>query len=175
MIGNFNPTDLGSKDMHKHYVCELENLGNGIYRTKIKDQLVIDTLYINSLIDSAQHNAGEYVYKLASQSGIFPSSVDMKATFQSGGLANESSNKALKSLVLSRITEILKKSPIQKTAVGFSDFLINVVCFNKPIKSEQELHLLKLGLNAISERLYRKKSINSKSCCLNAVQSVVQA
>ena len=173
-IGNFNPTDLGTKELHSHFDCELESLGKGILRTRIKNQLVIDKLFINSLIDDKQHNAGEFIYKLASQSGIFPSSVNLIATFQDGGLANTSSHKSLKALVLTRITKILQNSRTH-TAVGLPDFLINVVCFNKSITSEQELHLLKLGLNAISERLYRKKSENSKDCCLNAVESVVQA
>ena len=174
-IGNFNPTDLGTKELHSHFDCELESLGKGILRTRIKNQLVIDKLFINSLIDDKQHNAGEFIYKLASQSGIFPSSVNLIATFQDGGLANTSSHKSLKALVLTRITKILQNSRTHNTAVGLPDFLINVVCFNKSITSEQELHLLKLGLNAISERLYRKKSENSKDCCLNAVESVVQA
>ena len=177
-IGNFNPTDLGTKELHSHFDCELESLGKGILRTRIKNQLVIDKLFINSLIDDKQHNAGEFIYKLASQSGIFPSSVNLIATFQDGGLANTSSHKSLKALVLTRITKILQNSRTtgaKNTAVGLPDFLINVVCFNKSITSEQELHLLKLGLNAISERLYRKKSENSKDCCLNAVESVVQA
>tara|TARA_R100001443_G_scaffold30249_5_gene43856 strand:+ start:15648 stop:16187 length:540 start_codon:yes stop_codon:yes gene_type:complete len=174
-IGNFNPTDLGTKELHSHFDCELESLGKGIFRTRIKNQLVIDKLFINSLIDEKQHNAGEFIYKLASQSGIFPSSVNLIATFQDGGLANTSSHKSLKALVLTRITKILRTQGGRNTSVGLPDFLINVVCFNKSITSEQELHLLKLGLNAISERLYRKKSENSKDCCLNAVESVVQA
>tara|TARA_Y100000361_G_scaffold149093_1_gene162858 strand:- start:362 stop:898 length:537 start_codon:yes stop_codon:yes gene_type:complete len=173
-IGNFNPTDLGTKELHSHFDCELESLGKGILRTRIKNQLVIDKLFINSLIDEKQHNAGEFIYKLASQSGIFPSSVNLIATFQDGGLANTSSHKSLKALVLTRITKILRNDG-RRISVGLPDFLINVVCFNKSITSEQELHLLKLGLNAISERLYRKKSENSKDCCLNAVESVVQA
>jgi len=174
-IGNFNPTDLGTKELHSHFDCELESLGKGILRTRIKNQLVIDKLFINSLIDEKQHNAGEFIYKLASQSGIFPSSVNLIATSQDGGLPNTSSHKSLKALVLTRITKILRTEGCRNTAVGLPDFLINVVCFNKSITSEQELHLLKLGLNAISERLYRKKSENSKDCCLNAVESVVQA
>ena len=173
-IGNFNPTDLGTKELHSHFDCELESLGKGILRTRIKNQLVIDKLFINSLIDEKQHNAGEFIYKLESQSGIFPSSVNLIATFQDGGLANTSSHKSLKALVLTRITKILRNDG-RRISVGLPDFLINVVCFNKSITSEQELHLLKLGLNAISERLYRKKSENSKDCCLNAVESVVQA
>jgi len=178
LIGNFNPTDLGTKELHSHFECELEDLGTGIYRTRIKTQIYIDKLFINSLIDESQHHAGEFIYKLASKSGMFPSSVNMNATFQDGGMSNTASHKSLKSVVLTRITKILRNSRTtgaKNTAIGLPDFLINVVCFDKPISSEQELHLLKLGLNAISERLYRKNLDNSKECCINAVESVVQA
>ena len=172
MIGHFNATDLGNKFFHDKNDCEIQDLGNGYLRCKNNTQLLIDRLYINKLIDSDQHQAGEYVLKVASRSGIFPSSVQLNAMPQNNSQPSFSSHKSMKALVLKQITKYFKSSVQQGQ---LSSFVIDVVCFEKNINKQSDLHLLKLGLNVISNHLYISKSNNSKDCCSHAVQSVVQA
>lgn len=173
MIGNFKFTDLGNKFFHDKNECELQDLGNGYLRCKNKTQLLIDRLYINKLIDSDQHQAGEYVLEVASRSGIFPTSIRLNSMPQNNSQPSFSSHKSMKALMLKQITKFFKS----RTGNGMllSNFVIDVVCFEKPIDKQSDLHLLKLGLNVISNHLYQSKSNNSKDCCSYAVQSVVQA
>jgi len=172
MIGLFNATDLGNKYFHDKHDCEIQDLGNGYLRCKNNTQLLIDRLYINKLIDSDQHQAGEYVLGVASRSGMFPTSVKLDLMPQNNSQPSFSSHKSMKALVLKQITKYFKNSAQQGK---LSSFVIDVVCFEKNINKQSDLHLLKLGLNVISNHLYISKSNNSKSCCSHAVQSVVQA
>ena len=172
MIGNFKFTDLGNKFFHDKNECELQDLGNGYLRCKNKTQLLIDRLYINKLIDSDQHQAGEYVLEVASRSGIFPTSIRLNSMPQNNSQPSFASHKSMKALMLKQITKYFKNSAQQGV---LSNFVIDVVCFEKPIDKQSDLHLLKLGLNVISNHLYQSKSNNSKDCCSYAVQSVVQA
>ena len=172
MIGNFKFTDLGNKFFHDKNECELQDLGNGYLRCKNKTQLLIDRLYINKLIDSDQHQAGEYVLEVASRSGIFTSSIKLSSMPQNNSQPSFASHKSMKALMLKQITKYFKNSAQQGV---LSNFVIDVVCFEKPINKRSDLHLLKLGLDIISNHLYQSKSNNSKDCCSYAVQSVVQA
>ncbi len=173
MIGHFKFTDLGNKFFHDKNECELQDLGNGYLRCKNKTQLLIDRLFINKLIDSDQHQAGEYVLEVASRSGIFPSSIKLSSMPQNNPQPSFASHKSMKALMLKQITKFFKSS--QGNGMLLSNFVIDVVCFEKPIDKQSDLHLLKLGLNVISNHLYQSKSNNSKDCCSYAAQSVVQA
>jgi len=172
MIGNFKFTDLGNKFFHDKNECELQDLGNGYLRCKNKTQLLIDRLYINKLIDSDQHQAGEYVLEVASRSGIFPTSIRLNSMPQNNSQPSFASHKSMKALMLKQITKYFKNSAQQGV---LSNFVIDVFFFEKPINKLSDLHLLKLGLDIISNHLYQSKSNNSKDCCSYAVQSVVQA
>ena len=130
MIGHFNATDLGNKFFHDKNDCEIQDLGNGYLRCKNNTQLLIDRLYINKLIDSDQHQAGEYVLKVASRSGIFPSSVQLNAMPQNKSQPSFSSHKSMKALVLKQITKYFKSSVQQGL---LSNLVIDVVCFEKNI------------------------------------------
>ena len=172
MTGHFNATDLGNKYFHDKHKCEIQDLGNGYLRCKNKTQLLIDRLYINKLINSDQHHAGEYVLEVASRSGIFPTSVKLSSMPINKSQPSFSSHKSMKSLVLKQITKYFKS---RVYGLRLSNFVIDVVCFEKPINKQSDLHLLKLGLDVISNHLYQSKIDSSKSCCDYAVQSVVQA
>ncbi len=173
MIGHFNATDLGNKYFHDKHDCEIQDLGNGYLRCKNNTQLLIDRLFINKLIDSDQHQAGEYVLEVASRSGIFTSSIKLSSMPQNNSQPSFASHKSMKALMLKQITKYFKN--LQGQGVKLSSFVIDVVCFEKPINKRSDLHLLKLGLDIISNHLYQSKSNNSKDCCSHAVQSVVQA
>ena len=51
---------------------------------------------------------------------------------------------------------------------------MGVIVENK-IKRESDIHLLKLGLNVVSNSLYHSDLDKSKDSCSLAIQSVVQA
>jgi hypothetical protein len=164
----FDYTDLGNKYLHKKYKFLIENLGNKYLRAKNINQHIIDDLFINKLIDKDQHIAGEYVLGVCVNSGIFKGGLNLNYLGQTNDKEN-SSGKLLRSLLLRKVSRMFTQNQTK-----LYDVTINIIVQNK-MKRETDIHLLKLGLNVISNSLYHKDKNRAKDSCSSAIQSVVQA
>ena len=167
-IGTFKSTDLGNKYLHDKHKFVIEDLGNKYLRARNITQHIIDDLFINELIDKHQHQAGEYVLNVCVKSGIFQGGLNLNYSVKQTDMKN-SSNKLLRSLLLRKVSKMfVRHDPALFT------HLIDVIVENK-IKRESDIHLLKLGLNVVSNSLYHSDLDKSKDSCSLAIQSVVQA
>jgi hypothetical protein len=172
MIGTFESTDLGNKYLHDKHEFVIEDLGNKYLRARNLTQHVIDKLFINELIDKHQHQAGEYVLGVCVKSGIFQGGLNLNYSGKQTDMKN-SSNKLLKSLLLRKVSKMFVSVDAIPKSKLFTH-LIDVIVENK-IKRESDIHLLKLGLNVVSNSLYHSDLDKSKDSCSLAIQSVVQA
>ena len=106
---NFKSTDLGTIYLHQHYSFVLENLGKNYLRCRNTTQNIIDKLYINSLIDDKEYNAGQFVLYVCFKSGLLgQGGVNLSLAGKSTD-EKQSSYRLLKSMRLKQLTNMFKK------------------------------------------------------------------
>ena len=150
---NFKSTDLGTKYLHQHNTFVIENLGKNYLRCRNTTQNIIDKLYINSLIDDKEYNAGQFVLYVCFKSGLLGQ----------GGVN------------LSLAGKSTDEKMFKKEQRFICNHVITIISDNKEVNKQSDMALLKKGLHQISNRLYLSDSTNAKTTCHYAVQSVVEA
>jgi len=138
--------DLGSPYLHKHFLMRLERLGEGdkLLRSKVRNQTTFDLLHILDLISDHQHSAGEHLLDLAVKSGFFLNPTSYEDQIQKNRSPSSTSNFALRSLKISRITKLLDEELEEQ-----SNYVFDVVVYNRTVKTEEQLEAVKKGLDVI--------------------------
>lgn len=76
-MSKLKPSDLGTKELVRHHVIQVELAGqqNVRPRARVLDQRQIDRLRVRNLISEDQFQAGDKLYSLAYKAGMEPSIV----------------------------------------------------------------------------------------------------
>ena len=147
---NSNLIDIGNSYLNQHFIMMLEKLGTSdkLVRSKIKNQNMIDLLHFLELIDNYQHSAGEHLLDLAVKSGYFLNPTSYEDQIQKNRPPSSTSNFALASLKILKITKILDEELGEK-----SNFVFNVIVLNRQVKTIDQLEAVKKGLDVIQHSL----------------------
>ena len=142
--------DLGSKFLHQHFIMMLERMGKSdkLVRSRIRNQTMFDLLHVLELIDNHQHTAGEHLLDLAVKSGYFLRPVNYELQTQKNDPPSSVSYLALRSLRIAKIMRILRKE-----LGGYSEYVFNVVVLNHKIKTQDDLDLIRKGLDIIQSHV----------------------
>lgn len=156
-----NFIDLGSPFLHQHFIMLLERLGKNdkLIRSRIRNQTMFDLLHVLELIDNSQHQAGEILLERAVKSGYFLNPVNYEMQVQKNNPPSSSSNFALRSLQITKIMRVLKK----KLGGNYANYVFNVVVLNHPIKTQNDLDLVRIGLNLVKNHYRIGRSLNESS------------
>ena len=168
-ISKNKATDLGNKFFHDKYTTVVEDLGGEYLRARNLTQHTIDKLFINSLIDKKEHQAGEYVLGVCVRAGVFKGGLNLSYSGNESDM-KKSSYKLLKSIALRKISRMFA-NPTQH---GIHNVMMDII-INDRMNKESDIQLLKLGLNVVSDSLYHSYLDSSKTSCSLAIQAVVQA
>jgi len=138
--------DIGSPYLHQHFLMLLEKLGKGdkLVRSKVRNQTTFDLLHVLNLIDDYQHTAGEHLLEIAVKSGFFLNPTSYEDQIQKNRSPSSTSNFALRSLKISKITKILNEELGEQ-----SNYFFDVVVFNQTVKTEEQLETVKRGLDVV--------------------------
>jgi hypothetical protein len=161
--------DLGSPFLHQHFMMMLERMGKSdkLVRSRISNQTMFDLLHVLELIDNHQHSAGEYLLEMAVKSGYFLNPINYEPQTQKNSPPASASNYALRSLRIARIMRVLRQE-----LGGESNYVFDVVVLNYPIRTQDDLDLVRRGLDIIQASVGIGYSPNLSP--LLALQSVVK-
>jgi|TARA_R100001244_G_scaffold50481_3_gene44230 hypothetical protein len=161
--------DLGSPFLHQHFMMMLERMGKSdkLVRSRISNQTMFDLLHVLELIDNHQHSAGEYLLEMAVKSGYFLNPINYEPQTQKNSPPASASNYALRSLRIARIMRVLRQE-----LGGESNYVFDVVVLNHPIRTQDDLDLVRRGLDIIQASVGIGYSPNLSP--LLALQSVVK-
>jgi hypothetical protein len=161
--------DLGSPFLHQHFMMMLERMGKSdkLVRSRISNQTMFDLLHVLELIDNHQHSAGEYLLEMAVKSGYFLNPINYEPQTQKNSPPSSASNYALRSLRIARIMRVLRQE-----LGGESNYVFDVVVLNHPIRTQDDLDLVRRGLDIIQASVGIGYSPNLSP--LLALQSVVK-
>ena len=168
-LTNSDLVDIGSPFLHQHFIMLLEKLGKSdkLIRSKVRNQTAFDLLHVLELIDDHQHIAGEHLLDLAVKSGYFLNPINYEPQTQKNSPPASASNYALRSLRIARIMRVLRQE-----LGGESNYVFDVVVLNHPIRTQDDLDLVRRGLDIIQASVGIGYSPNLSP--LLALQSVVK-
>ena len=161
--------DLGSPFLHQHFMMMLERLGKSdqLIRSRIRNQTMFDLLHVLELIDNHQHNAGEHLLEMAVKSGYFVNPISYEIQIQKNSPPASASNYALRSLRIARIMRVLRQE-----LGGESNYVFDVVVLNRNVQTQDDLDLIRRGLDIIQYHVGIGYVPNQSS--LLALQSVAK-
>ena len=142
--------DLGSPFLHQHFIMMLERLGKSdkLIRSRVRNQTMFDLLHVLDLIDNYQHSAGEYLLEMALKSGYFLNPISYETQIQKNSRPSSASNYALKALRITKLMRLLRRKLGED-----SNYVFNVVVLNYQVNTQDDLDLVKKGLDVIQEYL----------------------
>ena len=142
--------DLGSKFLHQHFIMMLERMGKSdkLVRSRIRNQTMFDLLHVLELIDNHQHTAGEHLLDLAVKSGYFLRPVNYELQTKKNDPPSSVSYLALRSLRIAKIMRVLRKE-----LGGHSGYVFDVVVLNHEVKTQDDLDLIRMGLDIIQSHV----------------------
>tara|TARA_R100001163_G_C5064508_1_gene202160 strand:- start:1255 stop:1794 length:540 start_codon:yes stop_codon:yes gene_type:complete len=160
--------DLGSPYLHQHFIMLLERLGKGdqLVRSRIRNQTVFDMLHVLELISDQQHSAGEHLLEIAVKSGFFLNPTSYEDQIQKNRSPSSTSNFALRSLKISKITRLLDRELGEQ-----SNYVFDVVVLNRQVKTIDQLEAVKKGLDLVLLSLgLAHQNVQSSALVLQAVR-----